>query len=256
MILAYHAVSSSWRSPLAVSTDVLRQHIRLLERRGYVGLRFSESEDLRRVGNLPERWVAITFDDGFANTALAEPILSAAGFRGTVFVVTDFVESGRPLAWPGLRSRLRVAETEFSPLSWADLERLHEAGWEIGSHTQSHPLLTRLPQEVAMEELQGSRELIEQHLGSCQTVAYPYGVADARVSSLAERAGYTAGCELTRVQVADEPFRRPRIGLSCADRSVRLRIQLSPTMGRLRRSSLARRARRLRGCRSWMPADA
>ncbi len=42
--------------------------------------------------------VSVTFDDGYRdNAAIAAPLLESAGIRGTFFVTTGFIESGRPM---------------------------------------------------------------------------------------------------------------------------------------------------------------
>jgi peptidoglycan/xylan/chitin deacetylase (PgdA/CDA1 family) len=239
LILCYHGVSSSWSSPLVVAEEVIAAHVDLLRRRGYVGLTFSEAERRRSNGTLPPRSVVVTFDDGLASTLRAKQILDEAGFPGTVFVVTAFVETGSTLAWPGI-DHLQVGEgrTELQPLSWSDLERLVSSGWEVGSHTCTHPVLMQLGDDDLSKELEESRHAIERRLGGCRAISYPYGPADDRVARAAREAGYESGCTLTPSLRVDEPYRRPRVGLAPQDRGLRGRVKLSPAFIRLRRTRL------------------
>ena len=138
-------------------------------------------------------------------------------------------------------------------MSWAAAAELAAAGWEIGSHTMTHPLLTLVDGDRLRDELEGSRETIERHLGSCTSLAYPYGVADERVAKAAEEAGYEVACMLTFAHFVDEPFRRPRVGLAAKDTRLRLSVQVSRFGQAARRSALARTARRLRRRRRWLP---
>ena len=138
-------------------------------------------------------------------------------------------------------------------LDWTGLGDLAAAGWEIGSHTCTHPLLTTLNDGELADELRASREMIANRLGACRALAYPYGVADSRVAAAARAAGYDVACTLTGVETADEYLRRPRLGMSAADRGVRLRVKTSDPARRLRRSSIARLARRCRRRRDWLP---
>src|SRR6202022_2573925 len=97
---------------------------------------------------------------------LALPILSRLELPGTVFVPTDFPDSGRRLAWPGIDQWLggpHAAEPE--PLSWAGLRELADLGWEVGSHTRSHPVLTEIDERALAQELEGSREACEAGTG-------------------------------------------------------------------------------------------
>ena len=135
---------------------------------------------------------------------------------------------------------------------WTALERLVERGWEVGSHTVSHPLLTLLDDASLDQELRQSRELIEARLGGCSSLSYPYGIADRRVASAARRAGYETACTLTGVHTSDTPLRRPRIGLNAADTGLRLQLHLGAGL-RLRRSRGAQLVRVLRRSRPWVP---
>jgi peptidoglycan/xylan/chitin deacetylase (PgdA/CDA1 family) len=242
--------------PLAIPEAVLRAQLEYLRRRGYVGLTLTDAERRRCNGTLPSRSVVVTFDDGYASTSHAAPILAEVGFPGTVFVVTDFVESGEPLSWAGI-DHLRSSDTvhELRPLSWEQVETLAGAGWEIGSHTTTHPLLTRVDDGRLREELELSRAAIERRIGSCVSLAYPYGLADERVAAAAKAAGYEVACMLTFAHVVDEPFRRPRVGMGSTDTGLRLRFQVSGLGQAARRSALVRLARRLRRRRAWLPGS-
>jgi hypothetical protein len=186
LILCYHALSSRWHSSLALSTDVLASHLSRLRRRGFTGLTFRDAGRHR-----------------------------ADGFPATVFVVTRFVDSGLPLRWGGIEQWAENAN-ELAPLGWTDLEKLVAAGWEVGSHTVTHPRLIDVDDRALEEELATSKALIEARLGRCDTIAYPYGLADERVAAVAARVGYAQGCTLSSFTV-DEPLRRPRIGMYPSD---------------------------------------
>jgi peptidoglycan/xylan/chitin deacetylase (PgdA/CDA1 family) len=240
LVVCYHAVRSGWTGSSAVSESVLAHQLSLLRRRGYAGFTFSELERLRRQGELPPRSVAITFDDGYESVLRARPLLTEAGYPATVFVVTQFVESGLPLRWPGIDHWLETEyASEMRSLSWDALESLKEAGWEIGSHTVTHARLPDLDDATLGRELAESRRTIVERLGVCRTLAYPYGVADARVAQAVAAAGYEAACTLSVSHRVDEPFRRPRTGVYDCDRAVRLRIKISPSLRYLRGSVAA-----------------
>jgi peptidoglycan/xylan/chitin deacetylase (PgdA/CDA1 family) len=254
LVLGYHAVSSTWANSLAVSVEALALQLEYLSKRGYLGLTLTDAERRRRAGSLPRKSVVVTFDDGYASTERAAPVLASFGFPGTVFLVTDFVESRELLSWPGIEDlHSSESEAELRPLSWEGVERLAGAGWEIGSHTMSHPLLTRVEDDRLRRELEGSREVIVRRLGSCSSIAYPYGLADEHVADAARRAGYDVAVMLTFAHFVDEPLRRPRVGMTSEDTRLRLAAQVSGAGQAFRRSVIARSARALRRRRTWLP---
>jgi peptidoglycan/xylan/chitin deacetylase (PgdA/CDA1 family) len=254
VMLAYHAVSDRWRSPLAVSQPAFAEQMAYFRRREYAAFTFAAAEDLRRNGTLPPKSLVISFDDAFASLQLVLPLLDRYGWPATVFVVTDFATSGRPLEWHGLGGGAD-SEGEREGLVWDQLRGLVERGWEIGSHTVSHPLLPMLSRCQVMDELARSRAQIAREIGECRTLAYPFGVANDEVAAIAETAGYHAACTLRGTQRRDEPMLRPRLRLDSTHRGFRLRPAASDMNRRLRRSRAAHIASLARRRRDWFPAD-
>jgi peptidoglycan/xylan/chitin deacetylase (PgdA/CDA1 family) len=119
-------------------------------------------------------------------------------------------------------------------LSWEQAGDLLQRGWEIGSHTCSHPFLTQCDDETLERELTVSREVIEKRLGSCSTIAYPYGDHDERVMAATRAAGYTLAGSLPAVLSHPEPMAWPRAGIWRDDPAWRVWLKTSPVLRRLR----------------------
>lgn len=254
VVVAYHAVSSTWRSPLAVPEDALWEQLDLFRRRGFIGLTLADAERRRLEGRLPPRALVVTFDDGFRSVLRARPILEELGFPATVFVVTTFVDGGRPLTWRGLEEVGIERADDRSSLGWDELAELRDEGWEVASHTVNHGHLPDLEDAALEHELTASREAIMARFGVCDTVSYPYGLADRRVARAAERAGYIGAVTLTRAHTTDERFLRPRVNLDADDRGLRLRLTLSTPAQRLRRSKVLAELEQRAGRPPWVPS--
>jgi peptidoglycan/xylan/chitin deacetylase (PgdA/CDA1 family) len=233
LVLCYHAISDRWPADLAVTRNQLHDQLELLVRRGYRGDTFARAVTQRRRGKV----LAITFDDAYTSVLeLARPVLASLDLPGTVFVVTDFAASGDPLAWPGI-DQWRPTEHagELSGLTWKQLAGLSELGWEIGSHTVTHPRLTRLDDRALERELRGSRQACEDALGgACRSIAYPYGDTNGRVVAATRAAGYTAGAALSRRLAPSDALRQPRIGVYRPDTLRRFELKVSPPLRRIR----------------------
>lgn len=87
-----------------------------------------------------------------------------------------------------------VAEPKNMMMSWKDVKQLCAAGYTVGSHTCSHPMLTRLTDEKMKHEFTHSAARIKELCGkSPEVIAYPSGVTDERVMRIAKESGYKYG---------------------------------------------------------------
>jgi peptidoglycan/xylan/chitin deacetylase (PgdA/CDA1 family) len=243
LALAYHAVETG-PAPLCTDPALLREHLDVLADCGARTLTVSELAAALAGGELPERGVAITFDDGFASVAeQAAPLLAERGQRATVFCVAGAV--GGVNDWP---SQPRRAPRR--PLADAlQLRELADAGLEIGSHGVDHAPLAGAPAAAARWEVVESRAMLEELLQRPVTsFAYPYGAVPGGEIRALLRQTYEAACttELGTVRAGTDPFRIPRVDVHYVRRPDRLRRALEGSLGgylRLRRAGA--RSRRL-----------
>lgn len=134
-----------------------------------------------------EKLVAITFDDGFLDFyENAFPVLREHNYPSTVFIVSDM--AGKENLWDcketGVKKRL---------LSWDRIIEMKDKNVVFGSHTKTHPFLSRLSEEEMTEEIRGSGKAIEEKLGApVKYFCYPYGDYNDRVSDKVAKAGYMA----------------------------------------------------------------
>lgn len=80
-------------------------------------------------------------------------------------------------------------------MNWDEVRQLKNAGFYIGSHSHTHPMLAKLSsEEEIMEEMQVSSARIEKEMGYRPlTISYPIGSWDQRVVKAAEDCGYKFG---------------------------------------------------------------
>jgi peptidoglycan/xylan/chitin deacetylase (PgdA/CDA1 family) len=104
LILTYHRVGSPQIDPqrLSVTPAHFADHLALLRRHLHV---VSLRELVRRLsaGQTVSRMVAVTFDDGYADTLYAaKPLLAQNDIPATVFVVSDHVDGASEFWWDDL----------------------------------------------------------------------------------------------------------------------------------------------------------
>lgn len=178
VVLVYHHVANDTPASTSVTPQRFEAHLDWLTDEGYTVRPLLELLEALRAGDaVPERSVAITFDDAWVSVHdTAAPMLAERGWPYTVFVNTDAVDSG-----------------EGPVMSWDQLRELAEAGASLESHSATHAHLagpkdgesggdwhTRVDADLA----RAARRLEEETGRSPRAFAYPYG-EDSR--ALAER---------------------------------------------------------------------
>jgi peptidoglycan/xylan/chitin deacetylase (PgdA/CDA1 family) len=248
VFLCYHSIAPEGPRYLTITADLFERQLAMLRRRGY------RSGDLGALGELaegrsPGPTAFLTFDDGFRdNFETALPLLREYGFAAFVFVLPPLLDAGGAFEWPEMGEDLpRYARTMRS-VTWSMVERMKEGGFEVGSHTLSHPHLPRLSGDELREELWHSRAAIVERLGSCDTIAYPFGEWSPEVAAAAADCGYRFAFTLPTVsgQRRATPLTIPRVNVDYRDDGRRFATKLSPWGRRLLLSAAVGAARRRR----------
>jgi peptidoglycan/xylan/chitin deacetylase (PgdA/CDA1 family) len=200
-ILMYHHIAPagpSARLPaLWVDPAAFAAQVRALRRAAYRAVTLGRVWDAWSGGPpLPRRPVVVSFDDGYADQVRhALPALRRARWPGVLNLALDFLPAmGGPAA----------------------VRRLLAAGWEIDSHSITHPDLTTLAPARMRAELAGSRARIRELFGvPANFFAYPSGHLNASVVAAVRRAGYLAATT-TRTGYATprDRFRLARVQVS------------------------------------------
>jgi peptidoglycan/xylan/chitin deacetylase (PgdA/CDA1 family) len=229
-ILLYHRVADDIRDPfeLCVRPDVFSRQMEHLQQRYRVMTLADVCAGLRS-NVLPDRAVAITFDDGYLdNLVTASPRLLSSGVPATFFLTTCGLDTPCEYWWDTLanaedvttaeardfhlrtvrapwhqRARLLAERAERWPPSKGGprpmtsseaLDLASRPGHDVGSHTVNHLSLPDQDADVARAELQNSRAALQSLLNRTITaLAYPFGAVDSGVRSTANDAGFTCG---------------------------------------------------------------
>jgi peptidoglycan/xylan/chitin deacetylase (PgdA/CDA1 family) len=234
LTVAYHSITPTWHNDLAVRPERFALQLQKLADRGYEGVTFRDAA----LGDQDRNVVAITFDDAFATVAeFAAPILRERGWPATVFPVTAAVTSGEPMSWLAADGNGTPSE-ELVPLNWEQLSELSELGWEIGSHSRTHRLLSRLSAAELHDEIAGSREDVTAHVGRCASFSYPWGVLSQRAIDKVVESGYEAASGLAGRFFRHNPFAVPRFAITAVDNDLRFRMKTSTTAHLVRTTPL------------------
>lgn len=174
-ILYYHGIPAQYRAHFSRQMELLG--------------RWAQVVPACYQGHLPQgrKPVALTFDDAFLSvTENALPELVARSFCSTIFVPVGVL--GRHPNWFAEDSSSDRDEIVMSP---EQLKSLPANLVSIGSHSITHPHLSRLDRDEARNEIEDLRRQLQKLTGQeILLFAFPYGDHSPAVIELCRHAGY------------------------------------------------------------------
>ena len=165
---------------LYMSAALFRQQLAELKAAGF------QSGSLRDCsGPLKPRQIVLTFDDGYVNVLQhATGALAQTQFNAIQFLPVNFL--GKSNEWD-----VALGEASEPIMDASQVRDWLAAGHDIGSHTLTHPFLTRLAPGQAREEISASKKELEDLFGrSIEHFCYPYGDWNSVVRDWVMEAGY------------------------------------------------------------------
>jgi len=192
-VLMYHYVDEEpppkgpYADGLTVRTPDFVEELEYLVENGYQTVRLSDVYlAMAGVKELPEKPVALTFDDGgLDNYTVAFDLLRQHGQTATFFVITKTVGGDGQMTWEQLRE-------------------MTKAGMSVQSHTVSHPDLTGASDERLRSELVDSRTAIAEAVDEPgYAFCYPAGAYNDRVVEAVRDAGYVMAVVTDKGTVLD-----------------------------------------------------
>lgn len=177
-ILLYHHVSDHGSGRYYIPVAAFHEQMQYLHDQGYTSISISQlASAIRGETALPEKPVAITFDDGYLDIyANALPVMKEYGFTGVAYVITGTLEEGKTYGY----------------MQESELKALLAAGWEIGSHSVTHDDLTKSKLGIG-NEMKQSKAALEKLFGvPILSFAYPFGIANPWIEDRAAEFGYTS----------------------------------------------------------------
>jgi len=236
---------------LEITPDYLEELILKHKREGYSFVDLEEivrNSQRKLYGLLSHKYINISFDDGFRDVYdYAYPLFKALQIPFTIFLVGNFPEGTSDLWWiqmeqyysddvdgfeasmkriyqsnRNMRDAMHVL-TDSEPdyelcsrlaLSWSQLKEMVNSGWcTIGSHSMTHPGLTRLCLDEVRKELLDSRKVIEENLGvKVKHLSYPHSMFNADIQKIVKELGFqsaTLGYG-GKVRIKDNPYQLNR----------------------------------------------
>lgn len=227
-----------YRDNLEAASPVLRE-------RGLPAVLFLSTDHIGR--SQPFFWDSAAYSFRQAEVREADlPLLGPRSWGSSDLVCAEWIEAAK--REPQTRT-LEVTEqlcevlgTAMSDsvyagevLTWDEVRAMAQQGFEFGSHTLTHSILTGLTPSQARRELAESRERLQGELNEpVRALAYPNGTPadfDPQIEKMAEACGYSVAFTLVpgpararEVQARPLAIRRIAVYLSDGDRRYRAKL--------------------------------
>ncbi len=186
VILQYHHVSELTPASTSVSADKFREHLNLINQRGFQVLPLpSILKQIKQGAEFSRKTLGISFDDGYLSIYQhAFPELKKRKLPFTIFVSPQAID-----------------QEHGNSLSWAQLKEMQENGATIANHSLNHAHLLNRKENENLSEWQvrirhnvqqAQRRLTSELKVSQKLFAYPYGEFNQDLQNLLKEQGYTA----------------------------------------------------------------
>ncbi|MBU3020316.1 polysaccharide deacetylase family protein [Aestuariibacter sp. A3R04] len=182
VILLYHHVSASTPASTSVPPEIFKEHMTYLAEHYSVLPLPVIVNAIKNSKPLPDKAIAVTFDDGFENILTnGHSVMNALSLPYTIFI--NPAEIGR----------------QKSQLNWEQVKKLHEEGVDFANHTLDHlHMLDRLNGESeaawldrVWKNVEEAEAQIREHTGeSLKYLAYPFGEFNQQLANRVKQAGY------------------------------------------------------------------
>ena len=163
-------------------------------------------------GKIDKPYIALSSDDGLKNNLLFCSVLQEFDIKACFFINPGIIDEQEPEKIELFcKQKINMPLLEF--LTWDDVKKIKEMGHEIGSHTMMHDNLKLKPAAFIQEDLLLSKKIIEQHCGTVNHFAFPYGRYfhyKPEVTNNVFNSGYVSiacaerGCHISRDTISNQ----------------------------------------------------
>lgn len=184
VILLYHHVATDTPPSTSISPADFTGHLQYLKDNNFNVIALDHMLDSLRSGqSIPDKSVAITFDDGYISIYTeAFPLLQSFGYPFTLFLSTGPINNN-----------------QANYMNWDQVREMAEAGTVIANHMIDHPYM--LEREAGLDEQQWLQGLRQELLQAEETIAtetgqshrflaYPYGEFNPAIKDMLAEEGF------------------------------------------------------------------
>lgn len=225
-VLCYHSISDDgWY--FSVSLENFKKQINHLKDNFEI-ISLSDLEKyINGVKKINRPAVVVTFDDGYKNILSVRDVYKDIKVKPAVFLIANTK-----------KTNFNELKTKRSFLNKKDIKLLLNDGWEIGSHTMTHPDMYKLNNKDMEYEIVHSKKILEKELGiQIKHIAYPKGRYTDEVIYTSKKAGYNLGLTMDDdlINTKTDKLKVPRIGVDNTHSLFEFKYLYYPLLSKLRK---------------------
>ncbi|MDR1460874.1 MAG: polysaccharide deacetylase family protein [Campylobacteraceae bacterium] len=175
--LIYHRFNDDRYPSTNTANSELKRQFAYLRDNNYTVVPLKAIADkLNANESVPDKWVAITIDDGYKSFLNALEIFREFEYPFSIFVYAQATEQKYP---------------DF--MTWEELKSLEEFNGSLEFHSYAHPHSTRLDKKTLKSDFKKGLELFKSRVGHMPDFySYPYGEFDENVKNIAKEFEFKA----------------------------------------------------------------
>ncbi len=226
VVFSYHSISKNKNFYSVPETDFKKQIKQILKTYKPISL-VDLNNYFTRKKEIAQPSFILTFDDGYRDVLKVKSFINAFGIKPSIFVLSD-----------SKKIRRDVLKNNSELLTIKDIKDLIRTGWEIGSHSATHTLLTGLKESELKKEVLESKKILEKLLSiKVKYFAYPKGKYSKQVLSSVKRADYNLALSMDDelINKYSDKFKIPRVGVNGTHSLSEFKTLASPTVIKFRK---------------------
>jgi peptidoglycan/xylan/chitin deacetylase (PgdA/CDA1 family) len=177
-VFLYHRFNDDRYPSTSISDNELRKQFQYLKDNGYEVVQLDNIVEKINAGEqIPDKWVAITIDDGYKSFLLnGLKIFKEFGYPFAVFVYVEAAEKKYP---------------DF--MSWDELKSLTDSGGSLEFHSYAHAHMAKSDEKGLKDDFKKGLELFKTRLDiTPKYFSYPYGEFSEETKKTAREFGFEA----------------------------------------------------------------
>jgi peptidoglycan/xylan/chitin deacetylase (PgdA/CDA1 family) len=221
LILCYHSIAkNNWR--FSIDPEMFYRQIEYLSA-NYNIISLSNLTQNLKSGILPDKnSVIITFDDGYKDLINIEKNLNKFSIKPTVFLLSD----------PLRADRIELG-TKTPFLKDSEISMLLKSGWEIGSHSATHPDFSLLSQEADLNNqiIVSKNTLSRKFKTPVSYFAFPKGRYSPEILKAIKVANYSLALSMDQDIISTQSNLHilPRVGVDRTHTYSEFKAMITPT---------------------------